>query len=233
MKESAARTTTTEPWLLLIPVLLVIITAIVTVQQFQAASGELAASATYAHGILDLTIPYRVAQGGAGKLTVELLDPEDQVLGRAEKTVDAIAGKGQWRGRIALAKPLAIDELVWHRVRYRFEYNDGKSTKIEGMESISQILRTPVVHILGQQSYLSGGEAAVRVIVTDSHDEILDGHGSVRIELLVPDQKSHLLFAGQLDRRGTTEAQFRFPTGLVGSYQLRYLVETSIGSTEF
>ncbi|MGA1985678.1 MAG: MG2 domain-containing protein [Candidatus Sulfotelmatobacter sp.] len=232
MKEFPGRSTPSRFWLLLLPVLLAI-TSVVTVQQFQAASGELAASATYAHGVLDLNIPYHAAQSGSGKLTVEVLDPEDQVLARAERAVAALEGKGHWRERVSLAKPLPIDELVWHRVRYRFEYSDGKSTKIEGTESISQILRTPVVHILGQESYLTGGEAAVRVIVTDSQDEIISGRGSVHIELLVPDNKSHLLFTGQLNQRGTTEAQFRFPPGLVGSYQLRYIVDTSIGSTEF
>src|SRR5208283_1686490 len=100
-------------------------------------------------------------------------------------------------------------------------------------ESISQILRTPVVHILGQQSYLAGGEAAVRVIVTDSQNEVIAGRGTVRVELIVPDQKSQVLFTGRLNRRGTTEAQFRLPPGAVGSYQLRYVVDTPIGSTEF
>ena len=36
-----------------------------------------------------------------------------------------------------------------------------------------------------------------------------------------------------MNRRGTTEAQFRFPAGLVGNYQLHYVVDTPIGSTEF
>ena len=232
MESSSGHSTLSRYWLFFVPVVLVI-TTIVAVQSFEAANGEPAAGATYAHGTLDLTIPYHSAQGGAGKLSVEVLDPEDHVLGSVERTVDAVQGKGHWRERIALTKPLPTDELVWHRVRYRFEYSDGKAAKIEGTESISEILRTPVVHILGQQSYLTGGEAAVRVIVTDSHDEIIAGRGSVRIELLIPDQKSHLLFSGQLNGRGTTEAQFRFPSGVAGNYQLRYLVDTAIGSTEF
>ncbi len=232
MKSSSGHNTSSRYWLLFVPVVLVT-ASIVTVQSFQAANGEPAAGATYTHGTLDLTIPYHAAQAGAGKLSVEVLDPEDHVLGSAEKSVDAVQGNGHWRQRIALAKPLPIDELVWHRVRYRFEYGDGNTAKIEGTESISDILRMPVVHILGQQSYLTGGEAAVRVIVTDSHDEIIAGRGAVRIELLIPDQKSQLLFSGQLNGRGTTEAQFRFPAGKVGNYQLRYLVDTAIGSTEF
>jgi hypothetical protein len=232
MEGSDRHTIPSRVWLLLLPALLGI-TAIVTVQKFQAAGGEAAASAIYSHGVLDLTIPYHAAHAGAGQLTVEVLDPEDQILASADQPVGVAEGKGQWRERIMLTKPLAVDELVWHRMRYRFEYNDRKSAGIEGTESISQILRTPVIHILGQQSYLAGGEAAVRLIVTDSKDQLIAGRGSVQIELLVPDQKSRLLFTGRLNQRGTTEAQFRFPSAMVGSYQLRYLVDTSIGSTEF
>lgn len=38
--------------------------------------------ATYAHGVLHVTIPYRGAETGSGQLTVEVLDPEDDVVGR-------------------------------------------------------------------------------------------------------------------------------------------------------
>jgi hypothetical protein len=80
---------------------------------------------------------------------------------------------------------------------------------------------------------LTGGSAAVRVIVTDSKNEIIAGRGSVQIELMGPGHQSQTLFTGHTNRRGTTEAQFRFPSGPVGSYQLRYRVETPKGSTEF
>ena len=209
------------------------ITAFVAVRPFQASSGAPATVATYSHGLLHLTIAYHAARSGAGQLTIEVLDPEDNVLGRAERQVEVAAGPGRWQDQIKLEKPLPLDDLVWHRVRYRFEYDDKQTAALEGTESISQILRTPVIHILGQQSYLTGGAAAVRVIVTDSKNEIIAGRSSVRIEFVAADEKPRQLFAGQLNRRGTTEAQFRFPAGLVGSYQLRYVVDTPIGSTEF
>jgi hypothetical protein len=170
---------------------------------------------------------------GRRKLTVEVLDPEDKVLGHAETQVSIGEGYGRWREDIRLDKALGVDDLVWHRVRYRYAYDDQKAAALEGTESISQILRTPVVHILGQQAYLSGGAAAVRVIVTDSKNEAIAGAGTVRIELAVGEQKPRVLFTGQLNRRGTTEAQFRFPAGLTGSQQLRYVVDTPIGSTAY
>ena len=218
--------------ILILPVFLAF-AAFVGLQPFQASGGTPSTAATYSHGLLHLTIAYHAAHAGAGKLTMEVLDPEDNVLGRAARHVDVAEGQGQWQDEIKLDKPLPLDDLVWHRVRYRFEYDDKETAALEGTESISQILRTPVIHILGQQSYLTGGEAAVRVIVTDSKNEVVAGRGSVRIEFLAADVKPRPLFAGQTNRRGTTEAQFRFPAGLVGNYQLRYIVDTAIGSAEF
>jgi len=203
----------------------------VSLKGVQAAGGD-SVGATYSHGIVHVTIPYRAPHGGAGQLSVEVLDPEDKVLGRSERRVEVGEGKGRWEEELKLAPAVALDDLVWHRVRYRFAYGDQKDAAIEGTESISEILRLPVVHILGQTSYLTGGEAGVRVIVTDSQNEVIAGSSTVRIDLLTPDRKARTLFTGRLNRRGTTEAQFHFQAGMVGGYQLRYVVDTPIGSTE-
>src|SRR6266576_1908851 len=218
-------------WLCLIATLLTAGIAVVLFEPFQAAKGNTAV-VTYTRAVLHVTIPYHAVHSGDGKLTVEVLDPEDKVLGRAETQVAIGEGYGRWREDIRLDKALGVDDLVWHRVRYRYVYDDKKAVALEGTESISQILRTPVVHILGQQSYLSGGAAAVRVIVTDSKNEAIAGAGTVRIELAVGEQKPRALYTGRLNRRGTTEAQFRFPARVAGSQQLRYVVDTPIGSTE-
>src|SRR5258708_6609739 len=205
---------------------------VLLLQPFQTADGKTAV-ATYSRGVLHVSIPYHAERAGGGKVTVEVLDPEDKVLGHAENQAAIGEGYARWQEDIRLDKALGVDDLVWHRVRYRYEYDGGKAAALEGTESISQILRTPVVHILGQQAYLSGGAAAVRGIVTDSKNEAIAGAGTVRIELVVGEQKPRVLFTGRLNHRGTAEAQFRFPAGLTGSHQLRYAVDTPIGSTEF
>jgi uncharacterized protein YfaS (alpha-2-macroglobulin family) len=209
------------------------IAAFVALQPFQASGGPPVTFATYSNGLLRLGISYNAVHAGSGQLVVEVLDPEDKVIGRAERSVEITAGQGEWHEEMKLENALPLADLVWHRVRYRFDYGDGKIERLEGTESISQIIRTPVLHIIGQESYLSGGQAAVRMIVTDSKNEVIGGRGSARIEFLVADQKPQLLYSGQLNRRGTTEAQFRFPAGIAGSYQLHYVADTSIGSTEF
>src|SRR5215469_14988984 len=213
--------------------ILLMAAALLTIVAVESAGAEPAVTATYSHNALHLTIPFLAATPGPGNLGIELLDPDDQVLGQTEKHLELAAGNGQWTGQVKLDKPIALEDLVWERVHYRFDYDTGRNSALEGTASISTILRTPVVHILGQQTYLSGGEAAVRVIVSDSRNEIIHGPGSVRIELLGPSDTRQLLFTGQLNHRGTTEAQFRFPSGMTGSYQLRYAVDTLIGTSEF
>jgi uncharacterized protein YfaS (alpha-2-macroglobulin family) len=232
MKQSREGGRTPQRWFLLVAMTLVITaTMIMIVPSFKAASSD--PSVIYTHGILHLSIPYHGLHAGAGQLTLEVLNPEDQILGKAQYRVGADEGNGSWQEEIKLEKPVPIEDLVWNRVRYHFDYSNTKDAVLEGTESISQIIRMPVVHILGQQAYLAGGQAAIRIIVTDSRNEVIAGAGSARIELLAPDQKAKTLFSGRLNRRGTTEAQFQFPTGLVGNYQLRYVADTPIGSTEF
>jgi len=220
-------------WFFFIAAMLLIgtVATLESFQQSQAASSE-SPSVTYVRGTLRVSIPYDLPHPGAGRLTVEVLDPEDQVVGRSDGVVNGSVGKASWQEEIKLAKVIPTEDLVWHRLRYRFQYDDRKDAEVQGTESISEILRTPVVHILGQQSYLTGGAAAVRVIVSDSKNAVIPGSSSVRVDLLTPGQGPRALFAGPLNQRGTAEAQFRFPAKLVGNHSLRYVVDTPIGSTE-
>ena len=189
-------------------------------------------AASYSRGVLKVTIPYRAQYAGAGQLTLEVLDPENRAIGRTEKEAIVAKGSSLWREEIRLEKQVSLDDLAWHRVRYRFVYDSGRNGMLEGTESISEILRLPVVHVLGQQSYLAGSEAAVRVVVTDSNNQVIPGGGALRIELLGGGHDERVLFDGPLNRRGTSEAQFHFPSGLKGSFQLHYKVDTAIGSTD-
>jgi hypothetical protein len=124
-----------------------------------------------------------------------------------------------------------FDDLIWERLRYRFVYVGEATPAFTDTVSISQILLRPVVHILGQSSYFSGGKAALRLIVTDTANQPV-ASGNIRIQLLEAGHPPRELFTGHLDKRGTAEAQFRFPIGLTGSYQLHFAAETPIGSAE-
>jgi uncharacterized protein YfaS (alpha-2-macroglobulin family) len=201
-------------------------------QPFLGADGT-SGTATYSHGILHLTIPCHADRRGTGQLTVEVLDPEDHVLGETEKSLEVAEGSFLWKEQVRLDRPLPLDELVWNRVRYRFQYQDTRLADLQGTESISQLLRMPVLHILAQQSYLEGSRAAVRVVVTDSRNEAIPGRSSLRIDLQAPGQKRLTLFTGQLNRHNTAAPQFQLPAGVTGNGALHYVVDTSLGSTEY
>lgn len=198
--------------------------ALVVLASFPGSPAGESLSATYSHGILHVNISSAAPHPGSGTLTVDLLDPAEAVLAHAESHVEA---SGKWQEDLTLAKPLPIEDLVWQRLRYRFTYADDQAAAVEGIDSVSQVLRMPVIRVFGQSSYLAGGEAAVRVIVTDSKNDPVAAPGTVRISL-----DGHSVFTGRLNRRGTTAAQFRFPAGMTGSHTLRYMAETPIGSTE-
>ena len=210
----------------------VIVAALLLVQPFLASKSSPGVT-TYSHGVLHLAIPYEHANLGSGQLILEVLNPEDEVLARVEKNLKISSSTGRWNERVKLDKLLPLDELVWHRVRYRFVYDGNKFRDLVGTESISNTLRMPVLHVRGQQSYLSGSQAAVRVIVTDSQNDPIPGRSSLRIDLKAPQRERRTLFTGDVNSRGTTEPNFRFPSGLVGTCDLDYVVDTSIGSTEF
>jgi hypothetical protein len=190
-------------------------------------------TAIYSHGALHVELPYTAPRAGAGTLTIEVLSPEDVVLGRSERRLRLAKGKGTWQADLKLEKEIAIEDLVWHRVRYRFHYAGNTRDAVEGTDSLSEILRTPLIHVLAQESYLSGGTAAVRVVVIDWKSQPIAGAGSVRIELVRPGVANLTLFTGPLNQRGTADVQFRFPAGVTGSYSLHYVVDTQAGSTDF
>jgi len=196
-------------------------------------AGAPSPSATFTHGVLLVAIPYHGARPGSGKLIAEIVDPEEQVLGRAERSVEIAKGDGAWQQSIAPEKPIAVEDLVWQRVRYRFEYGDKEIPAITGVGSISRILRRPVVRMIGQTAYLAGSDAAIRVLVSDAANENTAVTGTVRAELLIPQQRARLLFSARLNRHGTAAAQFHFPQGLEGKFDIRFIADTPIGSTEY
>jgi A-macroglobulin TED domain/Alpha-2-macroglobulin family/Carboxypeptidase regulatory-like domain/MG2 domain/A-macroglobulin receptor binding domain/Alpha-2-macroglobulin bait region domain len=196
-------------------------------------AGAPSPAATFTHGVLLVAVPYHGARPGSGKLITEIVDPEEQVIGRAERPVEIAKSDGTWQQSIAPTKPIAFEDLVWQRVRYRFEYGDKEIPAITGVESISRILRRPVVHVIGQTEYLAGSDAAIRVLVSDAGNEDAALTGTVRAELLIPQQRARPLFTGRLNRHGTVAAQFHFPAGLQGKYDIRFIADTPIGSAEY
>lgn len=196
-------------------------------------------SAVYAHNALTLSVPYEVVHSGEAELALEVLSPEDRVLGRAAYRTHVAEGSAMWKAEIVLGEPMAVDELVWQRIRFTLRYEHQTTADIEETRSLSEILLRPALHVLAQRSYIAGSSAAMRVIVAQARPKGEQGaikQGAVRIELLdsdrEPNHATRLLFAGPLDRHGSAEAQFRFPAGITGSFPVRIVAETPLGQVK-
>jgi hypothetical protein len=196
----------------------------------QTAAAQVAA--TYRRGELSLNVVHPAMRAGAGILTAEILAPEGETLGLAKRRVDVDSSKSAWQLIIVPDKPVAYEEIPWQRVHYRFVYDGEEKPSLDDIQSISQILRRPVVRVLGQSEYIAGSRAAIRIIVADDKSGTLEG-GAVRVDLRGTGEKPRLLFAGRLNRGGTAEAAFALPAGLTGKFAMHFVAETPIGSAEF
>src|SRR5438046_7992816 len=96
-------TTPRSFWLSSVAMLLAT-TSAVTVRSFETPG---AVSAACVHGVLRAVVPYNAPRAGAGLLTLEVLNPEDEVLARTERRATVPAGTGVWHDELRLAKPLA------------------------------------------------------------------------------------------------------------------------------
>jgi uncharacterized protein YfaS (alpha-2-macroglobulin family) len=192
-------------------------------------------SAVYFHNRLSISVPHQAAHSGEAELRLELLDPEDRVLGEAKREMHVAEENAVWDAKIALPAELTLDKLVWHRLRYMVHYKDQSSRDFDEIFSLSEILERPVLRVLGQRSYIAGAHAAMRIIVSSSRaqeDATVIKRGTVKIELLDPKHGPKPLFTGALDRRGSCEADFHFPEGLTGNLTLRFSANTPIGRVE-
>src|SRR5262249_9161018 len=124
-------------WFLFLPGFLII--AIAIQQSFRGirAADTESVAATYAKGVVHVAIPYQASTAGAGQLTLEVLDPDDAVLGSVQRRLTVAAGKGAWQEDLKLAKTVDAADLVWHRLRYRFTYANRADAAIEGTEAFS------------------------------------------------------------------------------------------------
>ena len=209
-----------------------LILSVFCIAQSLAQSATAPLTATYRRGELSLAVAHASMRSGSGVLTVEILAPEGNVLGRAERRMEIDSSHDAWSLTIIPDKPIGYEEIPWQRVHYRFVYDGDGKASLDDIESISQLLRRPVVRVLGQSEYMAGSRAAIRVVVTDDKSGTPQT-GSLRVELQKAGKSLRFLFSGRLNRRGTVEAGFVLPAGLTGKLVMHFVAETSLGSAEF
>jgi hypothetical protein len=161
------------------------------------------------------------------KVTAELLDVNDSVVSAHE--VSQSVGAGPATVTLTLPTSAGTEGLLPLRLRYRVRslHPPGETS---GVLAVSEFLSVPEVILMGEDTYLSGSHASVRILALD-HTTRLPLEGSdVTVSLLLDQGKELPLFRGHIDAAGTVSPSFDIPAGLEGTYTLRAETDTPLGS---
>ncbi len=191
-------------------------------------------SAVFRPGTLEVTIPYLTSQKlGRGTLNIEILGPDNKVIASHSESDQLNAGEqGVWKAKLAIPATLQREDIVWHRLQYRFSSPQSTAdAEPAGIHAISSILRFPVVRVLGQQQYGVGSPSAVRLVAVDGFDGSPLTQGT--LELALKTEKTEFqLGKADLDTHGTVNLPLNFPAETVGKASLKINVDTPVGTQE-
>ncbi|MBX7222119.1 MAG: hypothetical protein K1Y36_19360 [Blastocatellia bacterium] len=181
---------------------------------------------------LELKVLYEFPEHTKGNaIKVELLAPDNDVI-----TTDMIPfepGADHSVGLMTLGYKIKPADMVWYRLRYLI-LTQGKpaSEAVPGIVMVSQVLRYPVVRLIGTRTFGAGSLARIRAVVADGLDGSPVTDGLVKFSLKQKDRKVDL-GAAKLDEAGNASEPFRFPDSMVGQAILGIHVETRLGDQDF
>ncbi len=182
-----------------------------------------ALAAIYKNGALNVVVPYDERIARDHTLRVAVLDPADKPV--AQQTSQVSRGRtasGEWRISVPIDKGIALEDLVWHRLRI----GDGANARVV---ALSEILRLPVVRVYAQRTYAAGARASVRVIAVEAQTGEPLRDSQIKLDLVNADNATNL-FAGQTDPLGTAQVEFTLPAASYGARRLRVTAETPLGA---
>jgi hypothetical protein len=159
-------------------------------------------------------LSYRVLQG---RLSIQLLDFDDEILWETERDVTLY-----WRHRI-YTFPLKVvgKDLHPNRLKYQLTSPGGASL---GIVSLSEVLNRLETHVLGQTEFLAGGNASIRIVTLNHRGRTPIKGAHVRIEMGAKE-----LFRGKTNEQGTVDASFFIPEQFEDQAQLTITASTPIG----
>ncbi|MEW6730976.1 MAG: MG2 domain-containing protein [Acidobacteriota bacterium] len=179
---------------------------------------------------LHVTIPYESAvPAQSSTLAVEIIDAEDRVVAR-QLLSDNARSAHAWRAKLIMPAEVKREDLVWYRLRYRFISQNSNNSANATIHPIGELLRYPVLRVLGQQDFAAGAPNSLRIIAVDgrSGDPIT---GNLQIDLQIPGRNSQSLRT-QLDERGTVEPRLQAPNDFAGQAELKLKLSTPLGTQQ-
>ncbi len=156
-------------------------------------------------------------------LILTLLDDEYHPLAKVEKKV--ILLNGEQNERIAIPTSTNAPDLEKRILRVDFMGNTW-------LKRFSKSVIEQELHIIGQNEWIAGSKAALRVIVTESQGAV--PIEDARIQIITHpsnENESHVLAEEISDSAGTASLQFETPENIIGQYPIEILVQSKRGSS--
>ena len=171
---------------------------------------------------LNLNIPIEGMTGRIGRCHVEVLDPNDNIIGSAFRFVYVDRDYYSALMKVRLKQSVEDNDLL--RIRVRFK-------NIDKIYSLFQLQDQMVVKILGQNEFIKGTPINYRIIVSNQRTGEPIANAKIKI-ILKTNGKEQKLFEGIADNSGTCNTDFNIPEG-IDNADLHFEITSGIGKDTY
>ncbi|MBN2619793.1 type II secretion system protein GspG, partial [candidate division WOR-3 bacterium] len=174
-------------------------------------------------GELTLTIPIIDMKGHIGKCEVNVLDPDDNIVGSTYRYLYVNSDAYSVPMTIKVKKDVPDYDLLRARVTFK------KQVQIY---SLFQLQDRMIVKIIGQDEFIKGTPCTYRIIVKNQSTNEPVQDATVIITLLLDDNKKEVVFSGETDRTGESTAEFMVADEMETA-RLLFEIASDMGKDEY
>ena len=169
-----------------------------------------------------LTVPVIDMKGKAGVCRVEVLDPDDTIVGSAHRFANINKEYYSISMKVRLKERVEDYDLLRAKVTFKNQ---------EQIYSLYQLMDKMVVEILGQDEFIKGTPIKYRIIVVNQRtNEPIEG-ALVKI-MLTKNEQEKKVWEGMTDRSGTCNIEFTGPQD-VDDADLHFEIVSDIGKDSY
>lgn len=176
---------------------------------------------------LDITIPLEANSNSS--LKVELVNAEDKVVAEEQLSSENNKRSNLWQAKLNIPDGLSSEDLIWYRIHYRL--TSKKGAEKDAIYPIKDLLRYPVVRLIGQKDLASGAANSLRILAIDGRNGEPLKSGTITVALNTTNQRSEVVKT-TIDSNGTASPIITTPNDFTGVADLKITVNTALGSQE-
>lgn len=172
--------------------------------------------------VLRLAVPITDMEGKVGVCRVEILDPDDNIVGSAYHFTRVKKQYYSVPFKIRLKKDVEDYDLLRARVKFKGQ---------ERIYSLYQLVDKMVVKILGQNQFIKGTPIKYRAVILNQRTNEPIEDARVHIVLTANDREKRV-FEGTTDRLGTCDIEFDAPQD-VDNADVHFEIVSDIGKDTY